>query len=72
MSVIKVILVCALVGCAFAQWDPNFTPGRSSIVHLFEWRWDDIAEECERFLAPFGFAGVQVRHNFGKIKINDC
>ena len=30
------------------------------IVHLFEWRWDDIAEECERWLGPAGFAAVQV------------
>jgi len=30
-------------------------------VHLFEWKWDDIAAECENFLGPNGFAGVQVR-----------
>src|SRR5579872_1760657 len=29
-------------------------------VHLFEWRWTDIATECEQFLGPAGFAGVQV------------
>lgn len=34
--------------------------GRSTIVHLFEWRWNDIADECERYLAPNGFDGVQV------------
>nr|CAH7746109.1 unnamed protein product [Callosobruchus chinensis] len=27
---------------------------------MFEWRWDDIANECETFLGPKGFAGVQV------------
>ena len=31
------------------------------IVHLVEWKFDDIAKECERFLGPYGFAGVQVR-----------
>jgi len=31
-----------------------------AIVHLFEWRWDDIADECERFLGPMGYCGVQV------------
>lgn len=31
-----------------------------TFVHLFEWRWADIATECERFLGPRGFAGVQV------------
>jgi alpha-amylase len=29
-------------------------------VHLFEWRWTDVATECEQFLGPAGFAGVQV------------
>lgn len=29
-------------------------------MHLFEWKWADIANECERFLAPNGYAGVQV------------
>ena len=33
---------------------------RTAMVHLFEWRWNDVAEECERFLGPKGFAGVQV------------
>lgn len=35
-------------------------PNRSTIVHLFEWKWKDVAEECERFLAPKGFGGVQI------------
>eukprot|EP00928_Gymnodinium_smaydae_P042244 TRINITY_DN2846_c0_g1_i1.p1 TRINITY_DN2846_c0_g1~~TRINITY_DN2846_c0_g1_i1.p1 ORF type:complete len:1089 (-),score=180.98 TRINITY_DN2846_c0_g1_i1:31-3297(-) len=29
-------------------------------VHLFEWRWDDIAKECEEYLGPAGFNVVQV------------
>jgi alpha-amylase len=29
-------------------------------VHLFEWRWQDIAEECERYLGPAGFEAVQI------------
>jgi alpha-amylase len=29
-------------------------------VHLFEWKWPDIAEECETVLGPAGFAAVQV------------
>lgn len=43
--------------------NPNFAPGRSVIVHLFEWKWNDIALECERFLGPKGYAGVQVLHH---------
>jgi alpha-amylase len=29
-------------------------------VHLFEWRWADIARECEQVLGPAGYAGVQI------------
>ena len=29
-------------------------------MHLFEWKWTDIAAECENYLGPAGFAGVQV------------
>ncbi len=56
----SLVILLALVGFAAAQWDPNFAPGRQTIVHLFEWRWDTIADECERFLGPYGYGGVQV------------
>ncbi|KAI8797778.1 C-type lectin domain family 4 member E [Biomphalaria glabrata] len=39
--------------------DPHCIGGRDGIVHLFEWRWNDIAAECERFLGPYGFCAVQ-------------
>ncbi|XP_069700677.1 alpha-amylase-like [Periplaneta americana] len=55
---LTVLLVC--VALTHAQKDPNVVDGRSAIVHLFEWKFSDIADECERFLAPNGFAGVQV------------
>jgi len=29
-------------------------------VHLFEWKWTDIATECENVLGPAGFKAVQV------------
>lgn len=54
------ILLVALPLLASAQWDPHFTNGRTAIVHLFEWKWADIAAECERFLGPNWYAGVQV------------
>ena len=31
-----------------------------AFVHLFEWRWADIATECEQVLGPAGVAAVQV------------
>jgi alpha-amylase len=30
------------------------------VVHLFEWKWTDIAAECELVLGPAGFKAVQV------------
>ena len=38
--------------------------GRAAVgdvfVHLFEWKWTDIARECEVWLGPRGFKGVQI------------
>lgn len=53
-------LVLSLVCCGLATKNPNFRENRTVMVHLFEWKWKDIALECERFLGPKGFAGVQV------------
>ncbi len=33
---------------------------RTAFVHLLEWKWTDIAKECESHLGPKGFAAVQV------------
>jgi len=32
----------------------------NALVHLFEWKWVDIARECEEWLGPKGFTAVQV------------
>ena len=44
-----------------AAWRPS---GRAAsgdaFVHLFEWKWTDIARECETVLGPAGFSAVQV------------
>ncbi|KAG5669628.1 hypothetical protein PVAND_017513 [Polypedilum vanderplanki] len=53
------VLFFAFLALVNAQWDTHWWSGRSGIVHLFEWKWNDIANECETFLAPNGFAGVQ-------------
>lgn len=58
--IVFTVLLCALALSTLAQKNPNFVPGRSTIVHLFEWKWNDIALECERFLGPKGIGGVQV------------
>uniref|UniRef100_A0A182Q9P1 Alpha-amylase n=1 Tax=Anopheles farauti TaxID=69004 RepID=A0A182Q9P1_9DIPT len=40
--------------------NPHYYLGRNVMVHLFEWKFNDIAEECEKVLGPGGFGGVQV------------
>jgi len=32
----------------------------SAFVHLFEWSWTDIAQECEDWLGPKGFEAIQI------------
>lgn len=41
-------------------YDPHFVKDHSGIVQLFEWKWLDIAQECESFLGPKQFGGVQI------------
>ncbi|KAM5148861.1 pancreatic alpha-amylase-like [Mantella aurantiaca] len=54
------VVFAVLTALCGAQFNPNVKCGRTSIVHLFEWRWEDIGEECERYLGPNGFGGVQI------------
>lgn len=56
----KLFILVSLFRLSLTQYDPNFKHGKTSIVHLFEWRWADIAVECERFLGPKGFGAIQV------------
>lgn len=62
MTFIKLALffTLSLSLCVNAYKDPLVASGRSVMIHLFEWKWSDIAAECERFLGPKGYAGVQV------------
>ena len=55
-----VLLITVSLSLAQAHKDPLTVNGRNSFIHLFEWKWTDIAAECERFLAPKGYGGVQV------------
>uniref|UniRef100_A0A8C2KF42 Amylase alpha 2B n=1 Tax=Cyprinus carpio TaxID=7962 RepID=A0A8C2KF42_CYPCA len=56
----ELLFILVTFGLGFAQHNPNMKNGRTSIVHLFEWHWADIAQECERYLAPNGYRGVQI------------
>ncbi|CAG0880034.1 unnamed protein product [Cyprideis torosa] len=50
----------ALLPVTAGNWDNPNCDGKQAIVHLFEWKWTDIALECERFLSSAGYCGVQV------------
>ena len=55
-------LLFALAGCA--EDKPVSTDVVASIndgvfVQMFEWRWSDLAQECEQHLGPAGYAAVQ-------------
>ncbi|KAK4293347.1 hypothetical protein Pmani_033953 [Petrolisthes manimaculis] len=58
-GVTLLVVVAAVVGSAWG-YDIPYCDGRQTIVHLFEWKWTDIADECERFLGPAGFCAVQL------------
>ena len=55
-----------LGGCQVAAQLPASAGGRqvassrSVIVQLFEWRWSDVAQECETWLGPSGYGAVQI------------
>ncbi|GAA3766847.1 carbohydrate-binding module family 20 domain-containing protein [Salinactinospora qingdaonensis] len=36
------------------------TANGDAIVHLFQWRWESVAQECEDVLGPNGYGAVQV------------
>lgn len=54
------LLVLALAKAARGHKEPYFVDNRTTMVHLFEWTWPEIARECEEFLGPQGYGGVQV------------
>ncbi|CAG9564103.1 unnamed protein product [Danaus chrysippus] len=60
MAALPILVLLALASGLNAYKNPHYAPNRSVNVHLFEWKWDDIAAECERFLGPKGFGGIQV------------
>lgn len=61
MKQLTFFLVAILLNIVWAEYtDPHWRSGRSAMVHLMDWRFVDVANECENFLAPNGYAGVQV------------
>ncbi|XP_068605416.1 alpha-amylase-like [Brachionichthys hirsutus] len=67
----RLFILAALFGLSLTQYNPHTKHGRTAIVHLFEWRWADIAAECERFLGPNGYGGVQISPPNEHIVLNE-
>lgn len=55
---IILLKLIALITCQYNN--PHFNKGHSGIVHLFEWKYSDIAQECEDFLGPNKYGAVQI------------
>lgn len=60
MNTLTNLIIFGLFSALNATWNPYYYPNRDGIVHLFEWKFSDIANECENVLASVGYAGVQV------------
>lgn len=56
-SFIFTLLIVLAISALVASSSYNYW---QASVQLFEWPWDDVAEECENFLGPKGFTAVQV------------
>ncbi|CAJ0596057.1 unnamed protein product [Cylicocyclus nassatus] len=60
MGSLLCILPCLFFVVAADPYDdPNTLPNKQVIVQLFEWKWKDIAAECENFLRYYGYGAVQ-------------
>ncbi|KAJ6645992.1 Alpha-amylase-related protein [Pseudolycoriella hygida] len=59
-SIEKFALIAATILSVNCQHNPNFRGDRRAIVQLFEWKFADIARECETFLSKNNFAAVQI------------
>ncbi|WP_438834049.1 hypothetical protein ACPDZI_23280 [Aeromonas oralensis] len=53
------LLRTALLTAALGSFSHTAT-AEGVIVHLFQWKFNDIANECETVLGPKGFGGVQI------------
>ncbi|MFI0349334.1 alpha-amylase family glycosyl hydrolase [Actinomadura sp. 9N407] len=54
-------LITAALGQAAVPPAQAAPPGaRTMVVQLFQWKWTDVAKECENVLGPKGFGAVQV------------
>lgn len=58
------LMIPALLLVAAVTNGDRLSLNNGVIVHMFEWKWEDIAIECVQFLGPNGFKGIQVFNTF--------
>lgn len=57
----KLNKIITIAGLSLGLLLPSIaTATPTTFVHLFEWNWQDVAQECEQYLGPKGYAAVQV------------
>ena len=56
LAVVIAAVVLLITPATAGAPDPN----RTVFVQLFEWKWSDVARECETYLGPKGFKAVQI------------
>ena len=60
---ISIALLSLFTVAACSGTQPGTSPppavGDGVFVQMFEWRWNDLARECEEYLGPAGYAAVQ-------------
>lgn len=49
-----------MLGTALALGLVNQAAHSEVMVHLFQWKYNDVATECENYLAPKGYGSVQI------------
>ncbi len=68
MRIPLLFAVLVLAGCSGGDAAPDtptgepasWAEGAGAVVHLFEWKWTDVARECVEVLGPAGYSAVQV------------
>lgn len=72
--VIALALAASMTILVSAQWITETYPDRQTYVHLFEWKWTDIANECETFLAKYKYGAIQIappnEHVMATVNVN--
>ncbi len=58
VSLITAGIMPAAANSETVELSPKFNP--NTFVHLFEWRWNDIAAECRDHLPELGYDAIQV------------